>query len=472
MVGLYFQHFESTYRILHIPSFWSDYQRYWHDPDGAPADLRLRVLLVVAIGSSLAEHTATDAAVLRGMIHQWVHAAQMWLSGPLEKDRLEVSGIQIHCLVILARQLVSIGGDLIWMSMGSLIHRAMQIGLHRSSRQLPAMSLLQTELRKRLWATIMEMLVQASLDSSMPPRMSLEEFDTEAPSNIDDSSIDQSTTEIQPLPRDCYTATSTQLVLLESLPTRLRIVQLLNGLHHEISYADVLTLDLDMQNACRACSHFIDGIGSALSLLRRDLLDYQVRRFLVPLHLPFASEVRSNPLFHYSLKCALDTASILTSSELDKDFSRLMVMAGGMFKEGFRSASTIISLALLTQTESARKNGALHRAPGSRDVLKRAMEHLISLSTQRIQYGETNIKSHMFLSMAMAEVESMEQGGLSQQRIAQSAKDSIEFCYGLLQRQATGMSLTDDRDLLTANLDAEQEYDLGLDFFLMDDSFP
>ncbi|KAJ5955155.1 Transcription factor [Penicillium viridicatum] len=228
MVDLYCTSFESVYRIIHVPSFRSEYQRYWDNPESATASQCLKILLEISIGSSLHDYGNTTTG-LRQKVQQWVHAAQAWLSGPLEKDRLDVTGLQVYCLVILARQLFSISGDLVWVSTGSVIRMAMQIGLHHDPKHLPAMSLLQAELRRRLWATVLEMAIQ-SADSAMPPIISLNHFDTEAPSNYNDDEIDESTIELVPHPTSTYTTSSTQLILLDSIPTRLRILELLSGL--------------------------------------------------------------------------------------------------------------------------------------------------------------------------------------------------------------------------------------------------
>lgn len=122
--------------------------------------------------------------------------------------------------------------------MGSLLHSAMQIGLHRSAKKLPVMSVLRAELRKRLWATILEMSLQSALDAAMPPRISLDEFDNEPPSNVNDDEIDESTSELRAYPSNVYTMTSMQLALLDTMPTRLRVLELLNGLYSEITYTD------------------------------------------------------------------------------------------------------------------------------------------------------------------------------------------------------------------------------------------
>ncbi|TVY41643.1 Transcription factor [Lachnellula subtilissima] len=419
---LYFQSFETTHRILHVPTFWTEYQRYWGHPESASMGLRLKILLVVGIGSSLYKPKDADPG-LRNMVHQWIYAAQMWLSGPLEKDRLDIHGLQLHCLTILAREIFSIGGDLVWMSMGSLVHRAMQMGLHRDPKYLPPMSIMQAEVRRRLWATILELLIQSSLDSAMPPRMSVDEFDTAAPSNINDDELDDSTTVLHPHPKSTYTTTSMQLLLLDSIPTRLRILQLLNGLKPEISYLDVLSLSSEITTAYRASSSFMKrNQRHGITPFHRNLLDYLIRRFLIPLHLPFASKARTNPLFHHSLKTSLEAAIAMISPEPDDDFSALMAMGGGLFKEGLRSANTVISLELLAHVEGQRLDGTLQRSSQYRELLKQHMRDMISLSIERIRQGETNVKSHMFLSMVIAQVEALETGAECELGIARAAR--------------------------------------------------
>jgi hypothetical protein len=190
--NLYFALFESTHRILHIPTFWADYRRYWDYPGSVTTSLRLTILLVLAIGSSLFDYPNPEAAIRNAeLVHHWIYAAETWLAGPLEKDRVDLAGLQVYCLTLVARQIFSIGGDTAWMSTGSLIHRAMQIGLHRDPQNLAGkpMSVLQAEVRRRLWGTVLELVVQASLDARMPPRISFDEFDTQLPSNVDDVEI-------------------------------------------------------------------------------------------------------------------------------------------------------------------------------------------------------------------------------------------------------------------------------------------
>jgi len=474
MVNLYFGSFESTHRILHPPTFRAEYDRYWANPDGIPNGSRLKILLVIGIGHSLHGGDGTDST-FRTTVHHWIHSAVTWLAGPLEKDRLNITGLQVHCLTLLARQIFSIGGDLVWMSVGSLIHQAMQMGLHRDPSHLPPMSVLQAELRRRLWATILELVLQSSLDTAMPPRISLDEYDTLSPSNINDDEMDETITTVHSHPKGTYTSTSLQLLLLESLPTRLRILQLLNGLRSQLSYLDVLALSTEITDAYRACSNFMkEHEEQGVTPFHRNMVDYLIRRFLIPLHCPFANKAKTNPLFHYSLTVSLDTAMAIIAPEPDQGFSRLIAIGGGMFREGIRYAMSVIGVEILSQVKTHQLDGTLNRNPSYVNLLKQGVKDMVELSAERIRQGETNIKSHMFLSMVLAQVIAMEAGTSIEYSNALSARDSLLFCYGLLQARAAAMSVFDEADFSSTSPFADQEgydMDFDLEFFMPNASF-
>ncbi|KAF2993569.1 hypothetical protein E8E14_001445 [Neopestalotiopsis sp. 37M] len=466
MTALYFSSFESCHRILHVPSFWAEYNRFWSMPGSVSTPSRLKVLLVVAIGSSLHEDRNPDAE-LRILVCQWIHAAQTWLSGPLKKDRLDLHGLQIYCLTILARQIFSIGGDLVWMSIGSLVHRAMQIGLHRDPKYLPPMSFLQAEMRRRLWATILEMCSQASLDAAMPPRISIDEFDTQPPSNVNDDELDETTKPPRSRPRSTYTSTSMQLQLLDTFPTRLKILKVLYGLHSEISYLDVLKMTSDILDACRTSDKFLrDNEKGGVTTFHRTLMDFLVRRFLLVLHCHFAVRGRTNPLFHYSIKVSIDAAMAVLYPGPDEKFNRLFTLGGGMFREGFRCAGSIISYELLAQTEIACRDGPLHRNLHNTDFLRKALEDMMETSAEKIREGETNIKSPMFLGQILAQVDAMNLGIDASLPIVKSGRDHLRVCIGLLQERMDAISVIHPENIVFTPTEIGDQDSLGLDFDL------
>lgn len=128
LINAYLRCFESVYRVLHVPSFQQEYSQYWENPETASVGFVVKLLLVMAIGASLHQNrdgsTRSFSEVLR-----WVYAAQSWLSVPFEKSRLNLTGLQIYCLILVVRQYVHLGTELVWIAAGSLIRTAMQMGL-------------------------------------------------------------------------------------------------------------------------------------------------------------------------------------------------------------------------------------------------------------------------------------------------------------------------------------------------------
>jgi hypothetical protein len=102
MALLYMSRFESALRILHVPSFWREYEYYWAEPAHATVVLCFKIELVIALGASL-HGDASDSNGLYSAAPQSLHNAQMWLAGPVEKNRLSIDALQVHCLLLLAR---------------------------------------------------------------------------------------------------------------------------------------------------------------------------------------------------------------------------------------------------------------------------------------------------------------------------------------------------------------------------------
>ena len=70
----------------------------------------VKLALVLSIGICVHHDAEGD---LRSSVRQWIYAGQSWLSAPFEKSRLNINGLQIYCLLLLARQVNGIESDLV-----------------------------------------------------------------------------------------------------------------------------------------------------------------------------------------------------------------------------------------------------------------------------------------------------------------------------------------------------------------------
>ena len=448
MAQMYFTHFESTHRILHAPTFWTLYESFWVSSVGATIETRLIVLLVVTLGASLHESLKADATLLN-LCHQCISAAQIWLSGPHEKARLTITGMQIHCLAFLARQVYAAGTDYVWASMGNIISNAMQINLHRDPRRLPKMSVLEAEIRRRLWATIVELELQTALDMALPARISPKDFDVEAPANFDDDQLEEQTTIIEACSSNAMTDSTLQILLLKTVPVRFRILDLLNGLQKTWDYAQVLHLHRELIVVFTPYNVVAPAAGERIpTTFHRNLVEFLVRRFLLPLHCPFVSASRSTPTFQYSRKASLEAAMAILSFEPDEEFTRLVTLGGNFLRESLRSAVIAISVELMMETDDRYRNGTILRTLTLSRPQEDLLRSVIGLAAEQIRRHETNVSLYMVLNMVLARNEAVAEGRLINLAITRSAIESLQFCYGLLQEASSRVhspaSLTGD----------------------------
>lgn len=470
--GLYLRNFESVYRIVHIPSFQDEYEQYWINPKVADDGFVIVILLVMAIGTIFYDNT-TYAVDLRSKALEWIHGAQSWLSGPSRKNRLAITGLQVQCLLLIARQTNFVGPDLVWISAGSLVRTAINMGLHRDPGNYPKMSEFHREMRRRLWTTILEMAVQSSLDCGMPAMISLEDFDTLAPKNIDDDEI-STITESPPSskPETTLTQTSMQIILLKTVEVRLEVARLINHFRSKPTYEDVLSLSSKLFDALRDCNIFLQThqaskLGQSPTVFQRNFMEHILRRFILALHRPFVAKSLKDPRFYFSRKVCLDQALVISSPQADQDYYRLIAVGGGMFREVINLGASTLCRELITQLEEDSINMCIQRNRAQREPLYQAMTRLIALTEEKLRMGETNVKPLLFLSMCMGQMELMEAGTSPEEGIASGAKRSITMCYEILKARVASNgagSLPDDpnraRDEGTVDAFAQ---DLALD---------
>ncbi|KAH8594962.1 hypothetical protein B0O99DRAFT_624053 [Bisporella sp. PMI_857] len=438
LVGNYFRNYESVYRILHIPSFYSIYNDYWNDPDENNCDPR--ILLILAIGTVFLPDPET-ASSLHANARNWVYAVQQWLAGPIEKSRMNIRGVQTQCLLIIARETIGIGSDLIWSSIGTLIRTAMQLGYHRDPQTFKGISPLHTEIRRRLWATIMEMSVQASFSIAMPPLISLDDFDTEPPLNINDDEIGKSTiTSPVPHPPTAYTQTSLQYHLYRSLSTRMEVVRITSSFRSDPSYDHVLRLSREITASCRFP---FPSSAPQLTPFHLNHVDLLLRRFLFALHRPWVIKVKTDPRYYFSRKVVLDTALAHTSFRPNDDWERL-ILASPDLANGL--PIMYISLELIWQLEeespgAISTQGKLLRAP-----LVETLRRSADSQTQQIKFYRVNTRGAFFIAALLAQIEAIEDGKSEQEvlrAIKAASERSIKECLAILKARASDPGMQD-----------------------------
>jgi hypothetical protein len=445
LVGNYMRTFESIHRIIHIPTFLNRYEEYWTNPGSEiylNSPFMMQILVVLALGSAF-ELKSSELASLQSTARQWVHTVQQWLSAPLEKSRMNITGIQIQCLLLLARETLGVGSDLLWISAGSLLRAAIQLGYHRDPKHFPGMSILHGEMRRRLWATTIELGLKESCSTAMPPLISMNDFDTEPPANINDTDINQGMRQA-PISRDLttYTQTSVQIIVLQSFRIRLELASIMTNFRTELSYDEVLRLHSEITNACRkAQSLKIVSDNKSLTTLQYNYLDFVLHRPIITLHRSWAAQARTDPRFYFSRKVCLDTCLAIVSYTPSPDYTRLLTIGNGMWLEICSLPPMVISLELIMQLEEEELNPPsttqAARAKASRESLIQALRDTALFKVERLKAGEKNVKGYLFSCMLLGQIEATEKGEDIGKGIEEAAMSSLQTSLIILKERVS-----------------------------------
>lgn len=443
LVDGYIRTFECIFRVLHIPSFLSDYEAYWNGPQPAKPSTLHQILLVCAIG--LPFYTGPEQPRLRVSCTKWVQAAESWLSALYQKSRLNLAGLQMQILLLQARQVSNIDGDMVWISGGTLLRSAMHLGLHREPSRFDKMSVFHREMRRRLWATVMEMTVQSSLDIGMPSMISTEDYDTLPPSNVDDADISAAgvSTALEPLPLSTFTQSWVPIALYETLPLRLDITRRINSLHSMPSYDETLRLGSTLLTAHRQKSANLHALLSSASptpkpnAFQAKVFDVLVRRFFLCLHRPYFDRALADPKYYYSRKVCLDTAisHVSIDPSADDDWTHLIRRAVGFIRSYCLHAASVAYIELTTELADARD--ALPGAPITLNPQLQACRALLvnarDLTAQRLRRGETNCKGYVWLACTVARVDALVGGADPEAAVLATAKAAVEDARGIMR---------------------------------------
>ncbi|CAG8983716.1 hypothetical protein HYALB_00006285 [Hymenoscyphus albidus] len=429
LIECYIQTTDSITRILHIPTFKREYEALWVSETPSDIAFLTQLKLVLALGAVTYDETFS----LRVSALHWVYEAQVWASDPF-KLRVDIPSLQSDILLLLAQERLGISGHLDWISMGSLLRKAMYMGLHREpDRVLHSRRTYVSEMRRRLWNTILEFNLQASLTSGGAPLIALGDFDTAPPGNLNDDQI--MIEHVVPESPDTFTQMSIALALRTTFPQRLAVVKFLNGLTTNNSYNETLRLDTDLRTAYKSLYHRLRSLSSSLSPSSFELsaVDFLIHRYISALHIPFFGPALTASAYAFSrrvvLECSLKiwraasppTSTSEPSSIPHNALPRLVTHTSGFYPTVTIHAAFLISIELRTQLQEDTSLGPISLRPDLLSIIEESQKWAL----QVLESGEVNIKGYLLLHLVAAQIEALKHG-LSKEEIAKALIETVE----------------------------------------------
>ena len=440
LVDLYFSTFETTFRILHVPRFLTEYEDFWTSKDSASPNAwsrdvfaaKLLSLLICAVSladpKQLKPEDPSQPQISAQTAKDWLQAVGSWVKTVTTYAKLDLDFIQVMCLLLIARQAIAYEGDLAWLAAGSLVREAMMIGLHRDPSNFKGISPFLAEIRRRLWFTIVQLDLQAALDTGVPASISEEDFDCAVPSNLDDEDFSPDST-ILPASKDAtvLTRTSFQVLLAQTLSIQIRIVKIVNQIRLTSTYQEILHLSNVITEAFSK-SPFLSSLkqhaGDAPSDFQISLYLFLIYRYLLALHRPFVLSLSETPteMYAYSRRiCIQACIALLSPVKTIEDSSTytnpevslplILRLRGGMFRSELFHAAATLCFELRLQT----KDNILPPLPGAetdnstqvqRKSLMRNVEAAINYFSFKVRTEKQACKAFMLLNMAYVSAQS------------------------------------------------------------------
>ena len=319
LVHIYVENFESTYRVLHLPSFFDEYYQCLDAPDRARPAFVALLLVMMATTACMKPGDQSmlrgDSSLERETANTWLDACDAWLKLQSQKH---VSPIifQIHVVSFLAQQINSIKRKRTWTAAGNLSRIAISAGLHRDAETVNLrhgnlvnrrVTLFDQELRRRIWTTIAELELETALDRGMPAMMRDLIIDCRPPLNIDDEGITKAMDQaVVSKPTSEWTRSSFQHISYNTFALRQELVSLINGPAPNMAYEEVLQYDRKIMQA-------VDDIPpwqnqSQGAHVSRALLQLQLQHLLLLLHRPYVLHDAQDSRYHYSAVVHLKSA--------------------------------------------------------------------------------------------------------------------------------------------------------------------
>lgn len=436
---------ESIYRVLHIPSF----KRALDDlySPGAVRDTAfvVQVKLALAIGAV----THDESFSLRSSAIRWIYEAQTWLWKPEYKSRLTIPILQTNLLLLLARDVVGVGGDLVWISAGSLMRTAIYMGMHIDPSRLPKRSTYAAEMRRRLWNTILEIVVQSSMTAGGPPLLSLDDFNTEPPGNFDDEQLLSESPHVKP--EDQFSQTSVAIALRKAFPIRLAIVRLLNSLNARGSYEETIKMDGELRavykNVRQSLEACCSSAGPSPSTFSIEVVDFIMRHYMSALHIPYFGSSLGDTRYAFSRKVIVDTCLKLWAAvyparnarpgtgPTETDLSRLDACGSSFYR--FVAMQSCLFIAAEIRTQSQEEAGL---GPASiRPDLLSILDEMTDWTLACIRTGKTNIKGYIFATLVSTEVKAL-LAGVDKAEVPgillRATEEAEDVCLEILNKMA------------------------------------
>lgn len=212
-----------------------------------------------------------------------------------------------------------------WMVFGLIVRASLRLGLHRDASHYPNISVFRGEMQRRVWAAILHMDLQTSLQVGLPRMLKEGMYDTKKPGNYLDEDFDEHTTVLPVERAEVESTTIGYSNTKHSITTVLgMIVDQANSVN-PTTYEEVMKLDKlihDVYDKAPEALKVRDlndlAVGLPVVRVRKFAIDLTFQKAKAILHRKFFVKApsSSNYQYPYSMKACVESAMRILDSQM------------------------------------------------------------------------------------------------------------------------------------------------------------
>ncbi|PWY80761.1 fungal-specific transcription factor domain protein [Aspergillus sclerotioniger CBS 115572] len=250
MVARYFNAQGVIPEILHRGRFLREYEKFWQEPAATSLPwigLLFTLMCITTQYQQSIEDSADPETLMRVNLFREKTIHCLVLS---EYTRGGDYVLEALINYLTSEMFLSNDGEIgLWLVQGMLVQLALSLGYHRDPQNFTNITPFAGEMRRRVWAVIVQLDLRLSSEMALPRLLKLQHYDTTEPRNLLDTDFDEATVELPPSRPE----TEVTPVLYSLAKSR---IDQMNGLVSDLvndtgehPYPEILNLDRKLQEA-------------------------------------------------------------------------------------------------------------------------------------------------------------------------------------------------------------------------------
>ncbi|KAI5365453.1 hypothetical protein Slin15195_G049910 [Septoria linicola] len=288
LIETYLDNYGNLYNVLHLPSFRTEYQAMWEEGvQSAKPHFVALLLCMMAAAQCLTSKSPwlyrANSSTAREKAVNWISAVDDWLVSQSQKHVAAID-FQLRVVLLVAKNVTARKFKRTWTECGNVLRFCMAAGLHRTPELIrKPTSILDKELRKRVWAAIAELELQASFDRGMVSAPWSLQSDCPGPVHVHDDDIDQETQHLPALRKfNDFTPTSYLCLASDSHQLRATLNTYLNNIRQPISFEETKRYTDEIEYHLQNIPDWPNASDAAL--VPKAMLDINLRQYMLVLH--------------------------------------------------------------------------------------------------------------------------------------------------------------------------------------------